>query len=168
MTMKASFRRSIYLVGFLLLSFAVAGLGSIFTRPSVGSWYLTLHKPPWTPPSWLFGPVWTVLYFMIGLSGWLVWQCKDDRVRSRALLVFVIQLMLNLTWSYVFFAIRSPLLGLLDITALWSTLGIYVLITWSGARLAALLFLPYWIWVSYAGILNYFIWWMNCKPASST
>jgi translocator protein len=99
--------------------------------------------------------------------GILVWQDEHSSNRTLALVAFGIQLALNLTWSYLFFYLRSPWLGLVDIIVLWIVIGTFVLLTWSGTRSGAYLFLPYWVWVTYAGTLNFAIWHMNRVPQGS-
>jgi benzodiazapine receptor len=115
----------------------------------------------------VFGPVWTALYCMIAVSGWMVWRTSGLRGRTLALAIFAVQLLLNLLWSYLFFGLRSPLLGAADIAALWMTIATFAVLTWSVARPASLLFLPYLAWVTYAGALNWAIWLMNTPTAQN-
>lgn len=147
------------LIGFLVAVFAAAGIGGYATATSVDSWYLSLAKPPWNPPSWLFGPVWTALYIGMAVAAWLVWR---ERPKSeRPLIAFCIQLALNAAWSVVFFGLRSPGISLLVILALfWA-----ILVTRSAfakvSKAAGWLLVPYLIWVFYASTLNAAIWWLN-------
>jgi benzodiazapine receptor len=166
--MRAALREWIVLAGFLALCLAVAGLGAFFTGSSVGTWYLTLRKPSWTPPNWVFAPVWTVLYCMIAISGWMVWRSSGLRSRAVPLVLFAVQLLLNLVWSYLFFGLRSPMLGALDITVLWLTIAAFAVVTWNLARPASLLFIPYLAWVTYAGALNWAVWLMNSPAAQNS
>ncbi len=159
--MEKTRRQWAVLAGFILLCLSVAAIGGLSTRTSVGTWYVTLNKPSWTPPSWAFGPVWTVLYLMMAVSGWLVWRSPESRARSRALAIYGVQLGLNLAWSFLFFGLRSPALGALDITLLWLAIGAFVSSAWPVSRSASYLFLPYWVWVTYASTLNYSISWLN-------
>ena len=134
-------------------------VGSLVTMPNLPGWYAGLAKPTWTPPDWLFGPVWTTLYCLMGVAAWLVWR----RVGwSRPLAWFAVQLLLNAVWSWLFFGLHSPFAGLIDIVLLWAAIAATVLAFWHVSRLAAILMLPYWAWVSYAVALNFAIWQMNC------
>ncbi len=137
-------------------------IGSFATASSVSSWYQSLTKPFFTPPGWLFAPVWIALYFLMGISVFLIWQKGVDKVKvKKALGVFILQLAFNAFWSIAFFGLKSPLFGLIVITLLW----IFILITmirflrlskWAGWLLA-----PYITWTSFAVILNFSIWIMN-------
>jgi benzodiazapine receptor len=146
----------------LLLCFAAAGLGGLFTGSGIGSgWYESLHKPGWTPPAWVFGPVWTVLYILMAVSLWLVWKRTGWREGKIALTLFGSQLVLNALWSFFFFYLRSPAWGLAELVCLWAliaaTLYAFLLVkTWAGVILV-----PYLAWVSFAGVLNYAIWRLN-------
>ena len=146
----------------LLASLAVGFLGAFATMDGVRVWYPTLVKPPFNPPSWVFGPVWTTLYLMMGVACWLVWRAGTDRPEVRAALtLYVVQLVFNLAWSYLFFGIRQPLIALVEIVLLLA------LIVWTMARFApissaaAWLLAPYAAWVSFATVLNGALWWLN-------
>ena len=147
--------------GFLLITFAAAGIGSLFTAQSVSSWYQLLEKPSWTPPDWLFGPVWTVLYLSMAVSAWLVWNRRADTTTARLLVLYFIQLALNTTWSILFFGLKQPGWAMVDIVLLWICIGLFVVASWRESRAASILFIPYWAWVSYAATLNGGIWLMN-------
>ena len=108
----------ISLIVFILLSLAIEIIGSIWTKQTVSTWYPALVKPSWTPPSWLFGPVWSCLYIMIAVSGYLIYGAKYSHKRSIALMFYGSQLALNFIWSFLFFSLRSPILGLIDIAIL--------------------------------------------------
>lgn len=150
-------KRKASLILFFLLCFAVAFLGSVATKTSVDTWYLELNKPSWTPPSWVFGPVWTLLYAMIALSGWLVYERKGAPGRRAALIWYGAQLFLNFIWSFLFFYFRNPFLGMVDIFALAIAIGGYILASWKVSKPASLLFAPYFLWVLYAASLNAFL-----------
>jgi translocator protein len=134
----------------------VAGIGGAVTRTSVETWYPTLARPAFTPPDWVFGPVWTVLYAMMALAAWLVWR----RIgwQGSALLLFFVQLALNLLWSILFFGLQLVGLALVDIVVLVIVIALTTIAFWWVDRRAGLLFVPYGIWVAYAGILNGAIW----------
>jgi tryptophan-rich sensory protein len=139
------------LAGFVGLCFAVAAIGGFATMQAVTEWYPTLNKPNWTPPSWLFGPVWTVLYLMMAVAAWLVWKQGNSRA---ALILWGGQLLLNLAWSFLFFGARSPTLGLIDIAALWVSIVATIFLFAQKSRVAAYLMVPYLCWVSFATALN--------------
>jgi benzodiazapine receptor len=142
------------LLVFLALSLVVALAAGAVTRPAIASWYAGLAKPFFTPPNWLFGPAWTVLYILIAVAGWRIWRTPESASRRWALVAYGLQLALNCAWSFLFFGARNPLLGLIDILALeaailW-TLSLFARLD----RPAAWLMLPYALWVAYATALN--------------
>jgi tryptophan-rich sensory protein len=137
-------------------------LGSLFTTPAISTWYQTLNKPSFTPPSWLFAPVWIGLYLLMGISLFLVWKKKEQDLRvNEALMIFFIQLILNAFWSIAFFGLRSPLLGLVDIIFLWMGILLTIQKFFKISRNGALLLLPYLLWVSFAALLNFSLWVLN-------
>jgi len=138
------------------------GIGSLFTKSSLSTWYPLLAKPGFTPPSWVFPIVWTSLYLMMGSSLYLVWKKTFIKPRlKRAFNIFGIQLVLNVAWSAAFFGFRSPLLGLYVIAALWAAILITIHRFYRNSHLAAKLLVPYFIWVTFAAVLNFFIWKLN-------
>jgi len=141
---------------------AAGAIGSIFTRSAISTWYATLEKPPFSPPNWLFAPVWTLLYILMGIAAFLVWRkgLGNRRVRS-ALIVFLIQLILNTLWSVVFFGLESPLFGLVIISVLWVVILVTVIQFYKISRAASVLLWPYLLWVTFAAVLNYSIWLLN-------
>lgn len=153
-------RKWLYLIGFILLSESAGIIGSFFTIQSVQGWYLTLEKPDFNPPSWIFGPVWTSLYALMGVSAWLVFRSRSGEKRF-ALTLFGVQLALNAIWSIAFFGLQSPLLGLSVIIPLW------LILSWTILRFdridgwAAILLVPYILWVTFATLLNYYIFILN-------
>lgn len=146
------------LAGFIVACVAVGGLGGFATAQSVVEWYPTLNKPSWTPPSWLFGPVWTLLYLMMAVAAWLVWRAGNSK---GALILFWAQLALNLAWSFLFFGARSPTLGLIDIILLWIAIAATIFAFALHNRVAAFLLVPYLAWVSFATALNSAIYLLN-------
>ncbi|MES2748764.1 MAG: TspO/MBR family protein [Bacteroidota bacterium] len=138
-------------------------LSGIVTRESITTWYPTLVKPFFNPPNWLFAPVWTILYIMMGVAGGMIWnQLETDQEKvKKAFTFFVIQLALNALWSYLFFGLHNPLLALIEIIILW----LVIFETYTQFKqintTAAFLLLPYLAWVSFAFILNASIWWLN-------
>lgn len=142
-------------------SVAAQLLGGWLTARSVGAWYPTLVKPAWTPPDWVFGPVWTVLYILMAAAAWLVWRERARSPIRGALTLYVVQLLLNVAWSGLFFGLRSPGLGLLGIAALLGAIGGTLVVFWQARRLAGWLLVPYLLWVSYAASLNWALWRLN-------
>jgi tryptophan-rich sensory protein len=143
------------LVVFLALVAAAALTGMQYLP---GAWYEALAKPEWTPPNWLFPPVWTVLYIMIAVAGWRVYEKQGV---GQALLVWIVSLQLNAAWSVFMFREHQIGLAAGDITALWLSIVAFIAVTWNSNRLASLLFVPYLVWVSYATALNFAIWQLN-------
>jgi len=130
-------------------------LGSIFTTPQIPGWYASLVKPSFNPPSWLFGPVWTTLYLLMGVSLYLVWRIGLGHGRVKAALaIFAVQLALNVLWSFAFFGRQSPLSGLVVIAALWIMIVANIVYFSKLSAAAALLLVPYVLWVSFAAVLN--------------
>jgi tryptophan-rich sensory protein len=151
------------LIVFLAICLGVGGLGAIVTEKSLRDWYPTLRKPPGTPPSWVFGPVWTALYVLMAVSAWLVW--RDYRWgASAALLIFCAQLALNLAWSGVFFGARRLGFALLEIVILWAAGLFTAYLFYRLKAISAYLLIPYLLWLSYAVYLNVGIWKLN-RPA---
>lgn len=140
------------------MSYGAAALGSQF---SPGGWYQEIAKPAWTPPGWVFGPVWTVLYAMMGVAAWLVWKRHGFRGARLALTLFGIQLLLNAAWSWLFFGLRRPDLALVDILLLWGVILATARAFHPLHRTAALLLVPYLVWVGFAAVLNAAIWQLN-------
>jgi benzodiazapine receptor len=141
----------------------VAGvIGSVFTTKSVSTWYPTLSKPPFTPPSWLFAPVWITLYALMGISLFLVWRKGAGIIHVRiAIVVFAVQLVLNASWSVAFFGLRSPLAGLIVIVLLLAAIFLTIIHFYRISMPAGLLLLPYVVWVGFATVLNASIYAMN-------
>lgn len=141
----------------------LAGIvGSAFTRASIPTWYATLQKPAFTPPNWLFAPVWSSLYLLMGIAAYLVWnKGMQNREVRIALFIFGIQLVLNVFWSFFFFKLQSPLYGFVEIVILWLAILLTVIYFLRISRTASLLLLPYIFWVSFAAILNFYIMKLN-------
>ena len=136
--------------------------GSVFTSSAVDSWYRELEKPWFNPPSWVFGPVWSVLYLGMGIALYLIWTHGDRSARWRGLMaVFVLQLALNGAWSLAFFGMESPIAGLIVIMPLLTLILVTIVLAWPFSRIASLLLAPYFLWVSFATLLNYAIWQLN-------
>ena len=139
------------LVGFVAACLGGGALAGLATSSSVQTWYPQLAKPSWTPPGWLFAPVWTVLYVMMAVAGWRVWR-RIGWGWPHAL--FALQLALNIAWSFSFFAARSPIAGLANIAALWCAIVATIVVFARIDRGAAVLLVPYLAWVSFASALD--------------
>lgn len=137
-------------------------VGTLFTTPSISTWYATLRKPFFNPPNWLFGPVWVTLFILMGISFYLVWNkgAKNKKVKI-ALGAFAIQLALNALWSILFFGLRSPFYAFIEIVMLWTAIVFTIIKFYKISRGAALLLLPYIIWVTIAAVLNLSVWMLN-------
>ena len=143
------------LLVFLALVFGAAYFGMTYLP---GPFYAALQKPTWTPPNEVFAPVWTVLYVMIAVAGWIAWRAQGF---GPLLWLWLLQLVLNGAWSYLMFGEKQIVSALVDITALWLAIGAFVVVAWPVRRSAALLFVPYFLWVTFAAALNFEIWRLN-------
>lgn len=146
----------------VIVCVTVGYLSGMVTRDSITTWYPTLEKPIFNPPNWIFGPVWTLLYIMMGVAAGLVWTSNsDEKIKQKTLGFFAIQFGLNALWSYLFFGLHNPLLALVEIILLWlmifETYNLFKRID----KIAGYLFIPYLAWVSFATVLNASIWWLN-------
>ncbi len=137
----------------LLAPLAAGAIGSVFTVSSVSGWYATIPKPAWTPPSFLFGPVWTLLYVLMGIAAFLVWRARKAR-RAFSLGVFFAHLVVNALWSLVFFGLHAVSWALLDIVVLWAMIMWLIVLFFPQSRRAGWLLVPYALWVTYAASLN--------------
>ena len=154
-------RQLAWLSGLIAVCFSAAGIGAAVTATSVGDWYQTLAKPAWTPPDWLFGPVWTGLYFLMAVSAWLVWRRAGWPCVRASFGWFGAQLALNVGWSAIFFGMQSPGLAFAEIIVLWLAITVTALAFWRESMAAALLLTPYLAWSTFAALLNFAIWRMN-------
>jgi translocator protein len=146
----------------IIICQAAGVIGSVFTSSSVSNWYPTLVKPNFTPPGWVIGLVWIVLFTLMGVSLFLVWQEGLNLPEIRkAVYIFLAQLLVNVLWSWAFFGMKSPLAGLGVIAVLWILILLTIVKFWPISREAALLLVPYILWVSFAGFLNFTIWRLN-------
>jgi tryptophan-rich sensory protein len=142
----------------ILVCQAAGLLGSFFTAPAIPSWYVSLRKPGFTPPGWVIGSVWILLYTLMGIAAYLVWEAGIGKKEVKtALVIFAIQLILNSLWSILFFGLQAPRLALIEIVVLWYLIFLTILKFSKISSLAGLLLLPYLLWVSFATLLNYLI-----------
>ena len=146
----------------IAIPLAIGAIASLFTSASVNGWYTTIYKPSFNPPNWIFAPVWTGLYIMMGIAFYLIWKSHpDENVKNRAIDLYLLQLAFNFLWSFIFFYLHQPGWALVDIIALWIAILLTIVSFGKISVTAAWLLLPYICWVSFAAILNFFIWKMN-------
>jgi benzodiazapine receptor len=151
--------KSAFYLGFwLVLCFSAGAVGAQFTP---GTWYAGLAKPAWTPPGWVFAPVWTILYLLMAVAAWLVTLNGEWRQRRLPLALFILQLAVNAAWSWLFFGLQRPGWALLNILMLWGLVSVTVVLFLNTRRVAGILLLPYWGWLTLAAALNAAIWRLN-------
>lgn len=149
-------------LAFIIIAEATGAAGSIFTASAIPAWYATLNKPAFNPPNFIFAPVWTILYFLMGISAFLVFEKGFAKKEVRlALLVFAIQLILNILWSFVFFGLKSPGLAFLEIIILWVSILATTLAFYKISKPASFLLIPYLLWTTFAVFLNFAIFRLN-------
>ncbi|MGE3346375.1 MAG: TspO/MBR family protein [Ramlibacter sp.] len=153
-------RQALGLIGWLAVAFAAAAVGGLASA-NAGDFYRDLIRPAWAPPGWLFAPVWSVLYALMGISAWLVWRARGFAGARNALLVFMLQLAANALWTWLFFVWRQGGLALAEIVVLWVLIAFTIGLFWRISRLAAMLLLPYLAWVSFASALTLATWHLN-------
>lgn len=150
------------LVCWTLLPLLAGALGSLATISKIPTWYASLDKPFFNPPNWIFSPVWTTLYILMGIAAWLVWQKGWEKKEVKtALLIFMAQLVLNAVWSFIFFGQQQLLLAFFEIILLWLLIVLTIVKFWPLSRWAGWLLTPYLAWVSFASFLNLSVWWLN-------
>ncbi len=146
----------------IVISSVAGAIGSLATMPSIPTWYAGLRKPWFNPPNWIFGPAWTILYIMMGIAAYLVWEKGWDKAEVRgALIIFAVQLILNALWSILFFGLHSPLYGLVGIILLWIAILITIIRFFVLSAAAGWLMIPYLLWVTFAALLNLSIMLLN-------
>jgi benzodiazapine receptor len=155
----------IVLIGFVGISFLAAATGAMF-RP--GEWYEQLRKPSWRPPNWVFPPAWTLLYLTIAVSGWLVWRTSGFAGAAFPFAIYLVQLVLNASWSPIFFGMHRPGLAFIEVVMLWLSIIATIAVFHRVNAVAAYLLLPYLAWVTFAAALNLTIWHLNRGPLSQS
>jgi translocator protein len=153
--------RWLWLVLWIVGCLAVAAFGGRWTAPEIPGWYRTLIKPSFNPPSWIFGPVWTMLYVLMAVAAWRVTESPESPLRSLGLALFILQLALNLAWSWIFFHKHAIGMAAVEVALLWCAIGATTLVFGRVSVPAAWLMAPYWAWVTFASILNAAIWRLN-------
>jgi tryptophan-rich sensory protein len=153
--------RWIWLAVWLGICFAVAGVSGRWTAGEIPGWYRTLARPAITPPNWVFGPVWTLLYALMAIAAWRVGLAAPSPLRTWGLVLFLVQLGLNFVWSWIFFRNHAIGAALAEVVVLWAAIGAATLLFGRLAPVAAWLMAPYWAWVTFAGVLNGAFWRLN-------
>jgi tryptophan-rich sensory protein len=149
------------LVFFIAFVLFVGYFSSFVVGVPIKDLYGALAKPSFAPPGYLFGPVWTVLYVLMGISAFLIWQKRDEKDINPATAIFFVQLFLNYVWSIIFFGRSSYGFALLDLILLWFAIIVTIAIFRRFSKVSAYLLIPYWLWVTFAGVLNFFVWKLN-------
>ena len=153
--------QAVGLVVSLMICFAAGGIGGLATTQGLDAWYETLDKPTWNPPNWVFAPVWTTLYGLMGTAVWLVWRGGVWNEVKSAVVLFTVQLVLNGLWSILFFGLQNPGGALIEIVALWLAIFATTILFFRRSMVAGGLMMPYLVWVSFASFLNFTIWNLN-------
>ncbi len=151
-------RQAIALLGWLALCFAAASTAAFV---STDAWYVTLNKPSWSPPGWVFGPIWSILYTLMAVAAWLVWRKGGWKVQGKILGVFLLQWFLNAVWTPLFFGLHQPGLAFAEILLLWLAIAATLMLFWRVSKAAGVLLIPYLAWVTIAAVLNFTIWRLN-------
>jgi len=156
-------RQNLFKLLLAIVMCELAGIiGSFFTTPAIPIWYASLVKPSFNPPSWLFAPVWTILFLLMGIAFYLIWQkMSTDKSAKLAMIIFVAHLGINILWSVLFFGMKNPLYALIDIAVLWLMIAYLIYAFMAIDKRAAYLLVPYLLWVSFATVLNFTLWQLN-------
>jgi benzodiazapine receptor len=155
--MKKRNKKIVKFIAAILVCQLAGIVGSVFTTPNIGAWYATINKPSFTPPNWVFAPVWTTLFFLMGVSLYLALEKKE----MMGIYAFGVQLFLNILWSVLFFGVQNPFLAFVEIFALWISIAATMFLFYRSSKTAAYLLVPYIVWVSFAAFLNYSVWILN-------
>lgn len=145
----------------VLSTLLIGGISGFATATSITTWYVDINKPSFNPPNYLFGPVWTVLYILMGISLYIILQSPKTKFRSKAITIFCIQLFLNFCWSFIFFKFQLLGLAFIEIILMWASILTMIVVFFEINKKAALLQIPYLLWVSFASVLNGSIWFLN-------
>ena len=145
----------------ILLPLSLGAIAGMFTSQSVPEWYATLNRPSFNPPNWIFGPFWTTLYILMGISFFLIWKQEASKVRNRAILIFLLQLVLNFAWSFIFSYFNMIGLALVEIILLWISIVMMLVVFYKIKPLASYINIPYLLWVTFATVLNASYYFLN-------
>jgi benzodiazapine receptor len=153
--------KTLKLILCILIPLAIGSISGFATATGIKSWYVTLNKPFFNPPNYLFGPVWTILYLLMGISIYMILQTPKTDIRKKAIIIFCIQLGLNFLWSFLFFKFQLVGIAFIEILLIWASILTMIITFYKLNKTAALLQIPYLMWVSFASVLNGAIWWLN-------
>ena len=145
----------------IILPLSIGAIAGMFTAQSVHEWYATLNRPSFNPPNWIFGPVWTTLYILMGISLFLIWKQDVSKERNMAILFFLIQLILNFVWSFIFFYFNMIGFALVEIILLWISIAMMLVLFYKIEPMAAYINIPYLLWVTFATVLNASYYYLN-------
>jgi len=145
----------------IILPLSLGAIAGMFTSQSVPEWYATLNRPSFNPPNWIFGPVWTTLYILMGISFFLIWKQEASKDRNRAILIFLLQLLLNFAWSFIFFYFNMIGLALVEIILLWISIVMMLIVFYKIKPTASYINIPYLLWVTFATVLNASYYFLN-------
>ena len=154
-------KNSLKLLLCIIIPLAIGAVSGIATTSGIDTWYVNIEKPSFNPPNYLFGPVWTTLYILMGISFYMILQAQKNELRTKAIAVFCIQLFLNFCWSFLFFKFQLLGLAFIEIILIWLSIAAMIIIFFEINKTAALLQIPYLLWVSFASVLNGTIWLLN-------
>jgi benzodiazapine receptor len=154
-------KNSLKLLLCIIIPLAIGAFSGIATTSGIDTWYVNIEKPSFNPPNYLFGPVWTTLYILMGISFYMILQAQKNELRKKAIAVFCIQLFLNFWWSFIFFKYQLLGLAFIEIILIWLSIAAMIIIFFEINKTAALLQIPYLLWVSFASVLNGTIWLLN-------
>ncbi len=158
---KTPIQRAVGMMVVVVVTLCAGLIGNLLSADAITTWYAGLDKPSWNPPNWLFGPVWTILYVLMGVAAYQVWERVKDSSRRAALVVYGVQLVLNASWSIIFFAFRQPGIAFGEIVVMWVAILATIILFWRVRPLAGVLLLPYIAWVTFASALNFAVWQLN-------
>jgi len=154
-------KTSLKLLLCIIIPLAIGAVSGVATTSSIDTWYVNIEKPSFNPPNYLFGPIWTTLYVLMGISFFMILQSKKSELKTKAIAIFCIQLFLNFWWSFIFFKFQLLGLAFIEIILIWLSIAAMIILFFEINKTAALLQIPYLLWVSYASVLNGTIWLLN-------
>lgn len=156
--------KNVLLIKFLvsiLLPLSLGAIAGIVTAQAIPEWYAALNRPSFNPPNWIFGPVWTTLYILMGISLFLIWKQEPGKERNRAILIFLFQLLLNFVWSFIFFYFKLMGFALIEIILLWISIVLMLILFYKIKPIASYINIPYLLWVTFATVLNASYYFLN-------
>lgn len=154
-------KNTLLLIGCVAFTFIVGSSGGLFTVSEIPNWYATINKPSFNPPNWIFGPVWTILYALMGYALFLIFKQPNSTLKINALIIFFVQFTLNFFWSIIFFKLHALGWAFVEIIAMWIFILLNIIWFYKLNKIAAYVLIPYLLWVSFASLLNYSIWQLN-------